>query len=52
MVHPSNKGLLSVPNDLLDTKRVMVNVGLIIIFIRSLMQGTTRKVAHTFMIII
>ena len=51
MVHTSNKGLLSVLNALLDTNGVMVDVGLIIVLIGSLMQGTTKKVAHIFMII-
>ena len=51
MVHTSNKGLLSVANDLLDTNGVIVDVGLIIVLIGSLMQGTARKVAHNFMII-
>ena len=51
MVHTSNKGLLSVLNALLDTNGVMVNVGLIIVLIGSLMQETTKKVAHIFMII-
>ena len=50
MVHTWNKGLLSVLNDLLDTNGDMVDVGLIIVLIGILMQGTTRKVSHNFMI--
>ena len=51
MVHTWNKGLLSVLNDLLDTNGVVVDVGLIIVLIGSLLQGTTRKAAHNFIII-
>ena len=51
MVHTSIKGLLLVSNDLLDTKGVTIDVGLIIVFIGSLMQGTKGKVPHNSMII-